>query len=150
MRPPPRQRARPVGAHHDLSAIRDELLASIFRGDFDLFNQVPSVTWGRRGKSRTRGRLQLGSYSPRTRIVRLHPVLDGPGVPRWFVRYVLFHELLHATLSDEFDSRGRPLSHGPGFLRRERAYPDYALALQWEEEQLATLLRSARRGRGMG
>ncbi len=142
---PPRRRLEPRGEVHDLEEIRDELLAEHFAGDFDLFTPVPPITWGRRGKSRSRGRLHLGSYSPRTGVVRVHSVLDQRAVPRWFVRYVLFHELLHAVLHDDRD----PRPHGPEFLRRERAYPDYRRALAWEEENLGKLLRSARANRAM-
>jgi hypothetical protein len=33
-------------------------------------------------------------------VVRVHRVLDAHDVPEWFVRYVLFHELLHAELNE--------------------------------------------------
>lgn len=141
-----RQRVEPRGRVHDLQPLRDALVEEQFSGQFDLYRPVPPVTWGRRGKSRTRGRLQLGSFSTRTGIVRIHPVLDHDSVPAWVVRYVLFHELLHAALPEERDAAGRVLHHGPSFRERERAYPDYARALRWERSHLADLLRSARRG----
>lgn len=146
----PRRRLEPRGAVHDLEELRDELLPRHFEGDdFDLFNPVPPITWGRRGKSRTRGRLHLGSYSQRTGIVRLHPVLDQAGVPRWFVRYVLFHELLHAALGVSGAEGEEIRPHGSKFQARERAYPDYPRALEWEAANLSRLLRSARSGRPM-
>ena len=68
-------------------------------------------------------------------------------VPRWFVRFVLFHELLHAALGAERDSAGRRLHHGPRFRAIERAHPDHERALRWERRHLGALLRSARGGR---
>ena len=45
-----------------------------------------------------------------------------PLVPEFFLRYVLFHELLHAALHQSHPklARGRP--HPPEFRARERAY----------------------------
>ena len=147
---PARQpRIVPRGETHDLEPLRHELSASHFAGEFDLYRPLPPATWGRRVKSRARGRLHLGSFSPRTGVVRLHPVLDQPAVPQWLVRYVLFHELLHAALPDEQDSSGRKLHHGPLFRSRERAYVDYERAVASERKNIGRLLRSARSGRPM-
>ena len=147
---PPRPRRRVTldteGAVHDLLALRDSLLGAEFSPDFGDDSPPPDITWGRRGPSKTRGRLQLGSYVPHRHLVRVHPVLDQRAVPEWLVRYVLFHELLHAALPREVDAAGRVRHHGPEFRRRESAYPDYQRALAWEAAHLGKLLRSARRG----
>ena len=58
---------------------------------------------GGRGACR-RGRtssLQLGSYSYEDNLIRLHRVLDDPGVPRYVVEAVVHHELLHADMPPE-------------------------------------------------
>jgi len=146
-RPPRRQSLELQGRVHDLRPLLDDLLATELPGAFDPPAAPPRVTWGRRARSRTRGRLHLGSYSPGAGLVRVHPVLDQHAVPAWLVRYVLFHELLHAALPQERDSAGRLLHHGPRFRERERAYPDYRRALAWEAEHLQRLVRSARAGR---
>ncbi|MHC4550197.1 MAG: hypothetical protein ACYTEZ_15615 [Planctomycetota bacterium] len=137
-RPPRRVRLRARGDHHDLRPLAASLFAAELAGDFEA-RPRPEVTWGRRARSRARRALQLGSYDPAARLVRVHPVLDQAFVPDWFVRYVLFHELLHAVSPD-----GR--HHGPGFRARERAYPDYARALRWQRRHLGRLIRAARRG----
>ncbi|HIG11102.1 MAG: hypothetical protein ABGY71_12120 [bacterium] len=147
-KPCKKARIEPQGEFHDLSVFCEELLSSHFRADFESL-RPPPVTWGRRGKSRTRGRLHLGSFSLRTGIVRVHSVLDQEAVPEWLVRYVLFHELLHAAISDDPDSAGRQRHHGPRFKARERAYADYARAVAWERLNLARLIRSARNAQPM-
>lgn len=147
VRPPRRVRLEPQGNAHDLVEIANSLLAEEFADDFDGERPAPPVTWGRRGKSKTRGRLQLGSFSPTTGVVRIHPVLDQEAVPRWLVRYVLFHELLHAALPTERDAAGRARHHGPRFREREKTYVDYERALTWERRHLGKLLRSARAGK---
>ncbi len=133
------------GGCHDLARIAAPLLDAEFALDFHADHAPPRLTWGRRGRSRTRRSLRLGSFDPELDLVRIHPVLDQPAVPSWFVRYVLFHELLHAAVPP-FRSGNRWIHHGPEFRRREALYSDYQRALQWEEENLPRLIRSARRG----
>lgn len=149
--PQPTPRAtslRPVGEVHDLTALTAELLEGELAGEFEGTPEPPSLTWGRRGRSRARSRLQLGSYQSGSHLIRIHPVLDQVAVPGWFVRYVLFHEHLHAIVpSETLEGSGRTTHHGPLFRRRERAYPDYPRALAWEKQHLGSLLRSARAGR---
>jgi hypothetical protein len=144
--PHPLPAARPRGTAHDLSELGAELLATDLAGErFPL--GAPRLTWGRRGRA---GRqLQLGSFDPESNLVRLHPVLDQAAVPRSFVRYVLFHELLHATMPTARPEDGRAIHHPPAFRRRESAYPGYAAALRWQDANLRELLRSSRTGKPM-
>jgi hypothetical protein len=137
--PKPRRRARlaPRGAHHDLEWLAAPLFRHDFRDDF-ADRPAPGVSWGRRVRSRARRSLMLGSYSPSAHVARVHPVLDDPSVPDWFVRYILFHEILHAAL-------GAEEHHGPRFRAREREYPDYAHATRWQRRHIGRLIRAARK-----
>jgi len=146
--PPRAPRLVVRGEHHDLSEITDELLADEFRA-LPRERHPSGVTWGRRGGRSARRSLQLGSFDPETTLVRIHPVLDQAAVPRWFVRYVLFHELLHAELNEPCREGQRPRHHGREFRQRETAYPGTAHALAWQHENLPALLRSARTGKPM-
>jgi hypothetical protein len=74
-------------------------------------------------------------------VIRIHPLLDQPFVPRWFLEYVLYHEMLHSVVPDEVDSAGRRRIHTAKFYRRERAFPRYRRARRWESENLARFLR---------
>ena len=146
--PRPTRESRPLepaGRHHDLSALAEELFTTTFAGDFEPLDR-PGLTWGRRARSRSRRSLRLGSFDLETRVVRIHPVLDQEGVPAWFVRFVLMHELLHAVLPPRL-SGSRWIHHGPEFRKRERAHPDYERAVRWEEENLTRLIRAARTGK---
>lgn len=136
----------PRGDHHDLERLVAELLATELAAEFPAGTERPHIGWGRRAASRTRRSLRLGSYDADGRIVRIHPVLDQPAVPEWFVRYVVFHELLHAVFPVERGADDRWIHHGRPFRRRERAYADHKRALQWERANLSALIRSARTG----
>ncbi|QDV06418.1 hypothetical protein Poly30_19270 [Planctomycetes bacterium Poly30] len=148
---PPRERRISLddgGEAHDLRAIAEPLFETEFENDFEPANDVtrPRISWGRRALSRSRRSLRLGSFEPTSRIVRVHPVLDQEGVPEWFVRFVLKHEILHAVIETYRDRTGRWVHHGPEFRRREASWPEYEAALHWESKNLARLIRSAREG----
>lgn len=143
-RPPRRTQLSTAGEVHDLEALAAPLLRGPFAEDFH-GRPVPSLTWGRRGRSRTRRSLRLGSFDVEANLVRIHRVLDQRAVPAWFVRYVLFHEILHAVHPPVREGN-RWIHHGREFRRREKLYPDYPRALEWEEENLPRLIRSARSG----
>ena len=139
--PKPEVRAvslQPIGRVHDLGPMARALFASEFVADFAAEPERPGITWGRREKSKARRSIQLGSYQKARHLVRIHPVLDQPFVPAWFVRYVLFHEILHAAMPDEH--------HGPRFRARERVYPEFERAVRWQHKHINRLIRSARSG----
>ena len=137
---------KPAGLAHDLSVLSEPLWDGVFGEDF-LEGPRPTLTWGQRRASSSRHSLRLGSYDPELNSVRIHPVLDQDGVPEWFVRYVLMHEILHAALPPRQGSGRRWIHHGPEFQARERAYGDYGRALEWEADNLPGLIRSARTGK---
>lgn len=142
----PEPRLAPRGGCHDLERLAAPLFAREFAGDFASADTRPLLTWGRRGRSRSRHSLRLGSYDAETRVVRLHRVLDQPAVPEWFVRYVLFHEILHAAHPPRPGPGNQWIHHGAEFRRREARYADYARALRWEQLNLPRLIACARRG----
>ncbi len=136
---------KPAGLAHDLTTLAHTLWDTVFTDDFEE-RPRPTLSWGRRRRSSSRHSLRLGSYDPELNAVRLHPVLDQAGVPEWFVRYVLMHEILHSALPPRKGSGSRWIHHGPLFRARERAYPDHGRALEWEAQNLPRLIRSARTG----
>src|SRR5256886_10323533 len=79
-----------AGEHHDLRAIFDELNAGYFERKIDA-----AITWGARtGRARRRNSIKMGSYSVEDRLIRIHRSLDRAVVPRVFVAWVVFHEML--------------------------------------------------------
>ena len=39
----------------------------------------------------------MGSYSVEDRLIRIHPTLDRPDVPRYYVAWIVYHEMLHQS-----------------------------------------------------
>lgn len=133
---PPQDELRTQGHHHDLRDIADDLAKRHFGGRLDV-----RITWGKRIRPKRRQRsLQLGTYLPDERLIRIHPVLDQPWVPRFFVEAVVFHEMLHHAMPAVVKS-GRRHYHTTAFRERERSFEHHAAAERWQEENLWRLLR---------
>ncbi len=134
---PGKLRAR--GQVHDLEALLHDVNQRYFAGTVsDVL-----ITWGRQTKPRVgqRTSIKLGSYSATERLIRVHPVLDQRWVPRYFVQYIVYHELLH-HLVPEARVGGRVLFHPPEFQRRERDFQQLSRALAWEQKHIDRLLRA--------
>lgn len=138
------------GRHHDLASIAAGILRLELAADFGPSQKPPRFTWAkvraRNPRRRRGGALRLGSYDAEIDVVRIHPALDQEGVPEWFVRYVLFHELLHAVHPPVRGRDGRWIRHGKEFQARERGYPGLERALAWERRNIDALIKSARTG----
>ncbi|WP_438004413.1 hypothetical protein WME89_37350 [Sorangium sp. So ce321] len=125
------------GRTHDLLSLFQKLNLAYFGGGVDAL-----ITWGKRTKARKpRRTIKLGSYSAVERLIRIHPVLDRPWVPRYFICYVVYHEMLHHVMPASHGN-GRRMLHPPQFLARERLFRDYERALSWEKDHVGRLLRT--------
>jgi hypothetical protein len=129
---------RTQGSVHDLYAIFQRVNEHYFGGRLDAL-----ITWGRRGRrdGKSRRTIKLGSYSAVERLIRIHPSLDRKWVPRYFIAYVVYHEMLHHLIPS---SRGgeRKLLHPPVFQAKERMFRDFERALAWERAHIGRLLRT--------
>lgn len=127
------------GSVHDLREIATAVNARFFNGGIRC-----QTGWGtrrtrdhrRRARSRS---IRYGSWSAATRTVRINPLLDDARVPRDFVAYIVFHEMLHAVVPGEHVT-GRRMDHGPSFRKLEGSYPDIARMRRMAKDLLPVLL----------
>jgi hypothetical protein len=132
----PRQvKLKPQGRVYDLQEIFDSLNARYFEGSLQA-----RVTWGPAVLRARQRSIKMGSYSVEDRIIRVHPVLDRAEVPRFFVEWIVFHEMLHGR-HEIRRKGGRRCFHPPEFLAQERAFADYTRAAAWEKENVDRLFR---------
>jgi len=127
---------RAKGAHYDLGASLERL-----KRHYGIRTSDVKITWGRATAYENVRMMALGSYSYEQRIIRVHPVLDDPRVPGYFLDWVVYHELLHHLLPVEKSGRKRRL-HDSRFKRLEHQFPMYREAREWEKKQLPALLES--------
>lgn len=123
------------GRHFDLQEIFDDLNRTYFAGRIQA-----RITWGQRcGKPRRRNSIKMGSYSVEEKLIRVHRSLDRGFVPRYFVEWIVYHEMLHqvheATLVN-----GRRQFHTPAFLTDEALFDQYERARAWERTHLDEIL----------
>ncbi len=122
---------RTNGKHHDLKELFTDINDQWFEGKV-----TASITWGSRARSNGKRRrsIKYGSYIETEDLIRIHPLLDQAFVPRYFIRYIVFHEMLHAFLGISQSSSGRRRVHTKAFKQWERTFPDYSRAVQWEQD----------------
>jgi hypothetical protein len=132
---------RTQGEFFDLASLYREVNAAFYNNEVDT-----PITWGKMPSLRSRRSIRFGSFSPGENLIRIHPLLDQEFIPLFFVRYIVFHEMLHAHMGIEESATGRRKIHPPEFRRREAAYPDFERALAWMEDvkNLRRLLRASR------
>jgi hypothetical protein len=131
-------RLRATGQCYDLL----ELFNEVNRDHFGHSIQVP-ICWGKWTAARRRRSIRLGSYTPEDHLIRINPCLDSTFVPRYFIKYVVYHEMLHVHIGSETSPSGRRCVHTPRFKAVERAYPDYERAVAWQKRD-ANLTRLMR------
>ena len=125
------------GKHFDLHRMFDDLNERYFSGRLRGYE----VKWGRRRKHRPKEYFVFGTIQEEDRVIRINPQLDQAFVPSWFLRYILYHEMLHSVVPDEPLTGGRRRVHTEEFNRRERKFRGYLRARRWEQDNLARFLR---------
>lgn len=130
---------RTKGHYVDLEVLYREVNEAEFQNTIET-----PITWGRMPTRRLRRSIRFGSFTPDDNLIRIHPYLDQSFVPTYFIRYIVFHEMLHAHMGIEEGPTGRRLIHPPAFRRREEEYEDYDRAIAWmnKEANLRRLLRA--------
>ena len=116
----------PVQSHHHL----DSLAAEVHRTYFFKYPPLP-VRWGQQITSKRRRSIRLGSYNHATAEVRIHPSLNAPNVPAFFIQSIIYHEYLHHVLG---------ASHNRRFHKAERQFRYYRESQEWLRRNLWALL----------
>ena len=133
-----RMRLEPEGQHHDLGRIFERLNVRYFANRINAaitYGPAPRVAGPRKS-------IKMGSYSADSKVIRIHPALDQPVVPRYFVEWIVFHEMLHHVYRVRRGENGRRCVHPPEFMAHEKRFHDYRRAQAWEDENLDLLLRA--------
>lgn len=115
-----------LGRFHDLKKIFDDLNNEYFEERI-----TSSINWGKQSSRRLVRKRLLGSYCGHTNTIRINPVLDRKKTPLYFIKYVVYHEMLHSTVR-AVRKNGRRLVHNSEFRKRERLFKEYEKAMSWE------------------
>jgi hypothetical protein len=118
------------GKYQNLKDIFDFLNTGYFDGRVNAL-----ITWGKRGNRWYAGKRTLGSYDESSNTIRINPVLDQKYVPKYFVEFIVYHEMIHADM-DSQTVKGRNGIHTKELKKRERLFKHYKKALLWEQKHL--------------
>lgn len=121
---------RSRGSVYDLHKLADAVNDEFFNGKISV-----RITWSKGALEPRAGRRRhiiFGSYDSQLGLIRIHPALDNERVPEFFVKFVIFHEMLHAVLDTKPQPGGRRCVHTPQFRDKEKRHPDYKRAMEWE------------------
>jgi predicted SprT family Zn-dependent metalloprotease len=121
--------ARTMGCHFDLRDIYEKINREYFDSSV-----TASISWGAKGPRRAARNRTLGSYSSYGNIIRINPILDSKRVPRYFMEFIVYHEMLHAHMGIE-KVAGRRSVHSREFKSREKAFKEYERAVAWEKKR---------------
>lgn len=124
-----------AGSVYDLDAIFDRLNLAYFHGSLE----KPTLTWSARKTYRI-----LGHHDSTHQTIVVSRSLDSPGVPRYVIDYVVFHEMLHIH-HPTVHHNGRRYNHTAAFRRDERKFTHFREAERWIERSVRKLKREARR-----
>lgn len=112
--------------HHHLAS----LAADVHRTYFFKYPPLP-VRWGQQISRKKRRSIRLGSYNHHTTEIRIHPILNAPGIPAFFIMSVIHHEYLHHVLGPHHNRR---------FHQHERQFRYHREAQEWIRRHLFLLL----------
>jgi hypothetical protein len=117
--------------HHHLAS----LAAEVHRTYFFKYPPLP-VRWGQQISRKRRRTIRLGSYNHRTSEIRIHPILNSPRIPRFFIQSVIYHEYLHHVLGARHNRR---------FHQHERKFHYHRESQEWIRRNLWLLLGRPRK-----
>lgn len=90
------------------------------------------VTWGKRMPDKRRKRsIVFGAYYGRDNLIRINRMLDNRDVPDFFIKYIMYHEMLHTQIKTR-----KGVMHCKEFKARERLFPDYEKAVRWQKANI--------------
>jgi hypothetical protein len=111
------------GKVYDLDVLAGDVNQRFFRGRLKV-----KVGWAparaRPRRAARRRSIRYGSYHRDANEIRIHPLLDDARVPRAFIEYILYHEMLHVVVPPE-RRNGRWSYHPPVFRHLDRRFPDW-------------------------
>ena len=136
----PAEPLQSAGKVYDLQEIFD-------RVRIHLIIENLSIGWApkpRLGKFRS---ITFGTFDKHRRQIRINPLLDHAEVPLYFLEFIVYHEMLHAVCPARMDAAGRCSVHTREFREKERQFPHFGKAKEWEKTSLIFFKKRKSHGR---
>lgn len=111
----------------DIFAIFEKFNETFFKNSLNC-----RIKWGKKYNKQRKRCIRLGSFNIKTNTIRINPALAENVVPDYIVRYVLYHEMVHAWLHK--NNHKDKLRHCHNFKFLEKLFPEYEIASKWLKE----------------
>jgi len=115
------------GKTYDLMKIMREI-----KTKYGIAKRGVKITWSNARLHKRQQSIRLGSYNHDEKLIRVHPSLDNPSVPKYFVEYIVYHELLHALVPPQ-DRPGRRNFHPREYHHLEKQFEHFKEARKYEK-----------------
>lgn len=102
-----------------------------------LVSSRPAIGWSKRPTIKLMGKW-IETSPGEQNVIIINRLLDDERVPAYYLEYNVYHELLHDLFSIH-RSQGRWVRHSTEFQAREKTYPLYTRAREWEINELQSL-----------
>ena len=114
----------PIGRCWNLNDLYEEVEEDYFS------NLGLKITWfGEPVKKR--GRITLGQYDSASKLIKVHRLLDSDKIPKFLLKFIIYHEILHSIYSPKPHLRGYLSIHPKEFKTKEKEFKEYGAAQSW-------------------
>lgn len=120
-----------LGTTYDLKAMYEALNEAHFGGALQA-----TIGWTKPGHNTRFRSLTFGTYDRHKNQIRINRLLDDPAVPAYFVSFIVYHEMIHILCPSYVDAKGRCRIHTPEFREKEKQFPQFQEAMEWEKISL--------------
>lgn len=121
------------GLHYNLQTLYQKVNREYFEGEASLL-----ITWFGLSSSKACARVCFGLYQSALKLIKINRILDRGCVPEYFIRYIIFHEMLHHYCPPYVNQKGVNQIHNREFRQREKLFKEYDQAKQWMQNNKKT------------
>jgi len=120
------------GIHYNLKEMYDSINEEYFQAKLGL-----QITWFGRGEQVPKTRMVFGSYHHKPKLIKINRLLDRKEVPGYFIRYIIYHEMLHYVHPPIRQKNGKKSIHHKIFKEKEQEFKEHDLAkkflINWKD-----------------
>ncbi|MFI5305178.1 MAG: SprT-like domain-containing protein [Nitrospiria bacterium] len=125
------------GQFYDLNLIYNLINKEYFNDEIHC-----RITWGKSYKKRRKRSISFGNYESFSNLIKVNPSLDQSKVPDYFIHYIVYHEMLHASFESKQPTiAGRRFHHTQEFNQLEKGFKEYEKAIEWEKKNIHLFIK---------
>lgn len=125
------------GQVYNLKELYDSVNQEYFDGKLEL-----KITWFSSEFKQNKSRFTFGLYFDALKLIKINRVMDTKKFPKYVIRYVIYHEMLHFVSPTYVDKAGIHRAHNKKFKHLEMQFKEYTRAKLWIQKHQGALFSS--------